>query len=48
MTNFTAFYKYIDSYGTKLFTVVTLPDSSGKFPVFVVRTPYVDIYEDEK
>ena len=48
MTNFTAFYKYIESDGTRLFTVVTLPDSSGKFPVVVVRTPYVDIYEDEK
>lgn len=48
MNNFNVYYKYIESHGVKLFTVVMLPDSSGKFPVVVVRTPYVDVYENEK
>lgn len=48
MINYAADYKYIESQGTKLFTVVLLPDSAGKFPVVIIRSPYVDSYENEK
>ena len=43
---YSADYKYIESNGIKLFTVVLLPDSSGKFPVVVFRNPYMDVYEN--
>ena len=50
MSGYVADYKYIESKGTKLFTAVLLPDSKGKFPVIVFRSPYVDNFEaqDEK
>jgi len=41
-------YIYLESKETKLFTVVLLPESTGKFPVVIVRTPYVDRFENEK
>lgn len=46
MIKYTIDYKYIECEGAKLFTVVLLPDSTGKFPVVVFRNPYVDIYEN--
>ena len=46
MIKYSADYTYIESDGVKLFTVILLPDSSGKFPVVVFRNPYVDIYEN--
>ena len=48
MVKYTADYKYIESNGTKLFTVVLLPEATGKFPVVLVRSPYVDSYENKK
>lgn len=40
-------YYYIESDNTKLFTAVLLPEKTGKFPTVIVRTPYVDRYENE-
>ena len=47
MLNCICKYEYINSNGAKLFTVVLLPDSTGKFPVVLMRSPYVDMYENE-
>ena len=42
---------YVESEGAKLFTAVSLPENSGKFPTVIMRNPYVDdaenIPEDE-
>ena len=38
----------MESNGIKLFTVVLLPDITEKFPVVIVRNPYVDGCENEK
>ena len=46
MIEYLADYKYIESQGAKLFTVVLLPGSTGKFPVVIIRNPYVDIYKN--
>lgn len=48
MINYVANYQYIESKNTKLFTVVLLPNSTDTFPTVIVRTPYVDRYENEK
>lgn len=48
MIKYIADYKYVESDNVKLFTVVLLPDSTDKFPVVIVRSPYVDKYENEK
>lgn len=48
MINYVADYYYVNSEETKLFTVVLLPESMGKFPAVIVRTPYVDRFENEK
>lgn len=48
MIKFKADYYYVDSKEAKLFTVVLLPKSTGKFPVVIVRCPYVDKFENEK
>lgn len=37
-------YEYIVSGNEKLFTVILLPGDSGKFPVVIIRTPYVTKY----
>jgi len=47
MINYTTHYTYMESEGFKLFTVVLLPDSKGKFPTAIYRTPYVAHYENE-
>ena len=36
------YYQYIPANGAELFTVVCLPDASGKFPTVIYRKPYVD------
>ena len=41
-------YEYVYSDGIKLFTVVLLPEKAGKFPTVIIRTPYVDKFENEK
>ena len=46
MVKYVADYKYIESEEIKLFTVILLPDSVGKFPSVLVRSPYVDKYEN--
>ena len=48
MITYVADYHYVDSNETKLFTVVLLPESTGKFPVVIERNPYVDKFENEK
>ena len=48
MINYVADYYYLESQETKLFTVVLLPESTGKFPIIIVRTPYVGQFENEK
>ncbi|MBR5586861.1 MAG: CocE/NonD family hydrolase [Clostridia bacterium] len=46
MINFVADWCYIESDGVKLFTSVLLPEKEGKFPIVLIRTPYVDVYEN--
>ena len=46
MITYTMDPSYILSESVRLFTVVLRPDSDGKFPTVVVRTPYVDSYEN--
>lgn len=48
MMKYVADYCYVDSKETKLFTVVLLPNATDKFPVVIVRNPYVDKFENEK
>ena len=48
MIKYVADYCYVDSKETKLFTVVLLPNATDKFPVVIVRNPYVDKFENEK
>lgn len=48
MINYVADYCYVDEKEKKLFTVVLLPNQTEKFPVVVMRNPYVDCYENEK
>lgn len=48
MIKYVVDYKYIELEGIRLFTVVLLPDSAEKYPVVVMRSPYVDEYENEK
>lgn len=44
-------YEYLEFDGDKFFTMVLLPEISGKFPVVICRTPYVrntvDMSEDD-
>lgn len=47
MLNWCVGYEYIASGNVNLFTVILLPKSNGKFPVVIMRTPYVDKYENE-
>lgn len=37
-----AYYTYVESEGERLFTVVSLPDKNGTFPIVIARSPYVD------
>lgn len=48
MLNYVADYQYVESRGVKLFTAILSPDRNGKFPVVIVRTPYVDKFENEE
>lgn len=47
MVDFVADYQYIQSDDAKLFTVILLPELSWKGPVVAIRSPYVDIYEND-
>ncbi|MBR2340478.1 MAG: CocE/NonD family hydrolase [Clostridia bacterium] len=42
MSNFYAYYDYVISRDTRLFTVIMLPSKEGKFPCIITRSPYVD------
>jgi predicted acyl esterase len=42
----TAHFKYLISKNTRLFTVIILPCENGRFPCVVVRTPYVEAFEE--
>ena len=46
MIKFAADYVYTEVGGVKLFAVVLLPEAEGKFPAVIMRTPYVDRYEN--
>ena len=48
MLNYKVDFTYVVSREEKLFTVSLLPDSKGKFPVVIIRSPYVDRYENEE
>ena len=48
MIKYTGSYEYIESCGNKLFTAILLPDKTGKFPVVIMRNPYVNAFEDAK
>lgn len=48
MINYIADYKYIENDGIKLFTTALLPKSVSKSPVVIIRSLYVDGYENEK
>ena len=36
------FYEYLEKDHTQLFTVICLPENTGKFPTVIYRNPYVD------
>lgn len=40
-------YRYLDISGEKLFTIIALPEPSGKFPTVIFRTPYVKHLADK-
>ncbi len=40
-------FTYVQTDGINLFTVIMLPEKTGKFPVVVVRNPYVDEFEQK-
>ena len=46
MFNYYSDYHYLKSGTATLFTVVLVPDRNKKYPIVVVRTPYVDKYEN--
>ena len=41
-----SYYEYLEFNGALLFTVICLPEESGKFPIVIRRDPYVDAVED--
>ncbi|MBR2402261.1 MAG: CocE/NonD family hydrolase [Lachnospiraceae bacterium] len=45
-TRTSAYYEYIKVDNADLFTVILLPDKVGKYPIVVIRNPYVDKYEN--
>ncbi|MBE7053930.1 MAG: CocE/NonD family hydrolase [Ruminococcaceae bacterium] len=47
MIKYHTYYEYVESDGVKLFTCIMLPEKEGKFPVVLVRAPYVDVFENE-
>ena len=41
------YFEYLEYNNAKLFTIVCMPESSGKFPVVIYRDPYVDSTEEK-
>ncbi len=46
MSEFYSDYKYIDSAGNDIFTIILLPSEDGKFPTVIFRSPYVWEHEN--
>jgi len=46
MFSYTCRYDYVPVEDAQLFTVTLLPDGNSKFPTVIIRTPYVDRYEN--
>ncbi len=46
MFNYFSDYYYLKAKSAELFTVTLTPDKVGTYPIVVVRTPYVDGYEN--
>jgi len=42
---FCTYYEYVPSGSVRLFTAILLPNATEKFPVVILRNPYVDKYE---
>ena len=40
-----AYYQYMQAQDAKLFTVLCLPNATGKFPTVIMRSPYVEYAE---
>ena len=47
VTSGCVFHKYLDIDNAKIFTIVCLPQGSGKFPTVIYRNPYVDVAEQQ-
>ena len=43
---FEAYSEFMESDGVKLYTVVVKPNKDGKFPVILMRSPFVDECEN--
>lgn len=41
-----SYHSYVNTLGIRLFTVICLPKSEGKFPTVIFRSPYVDYSYD--
>ncbi len=41
------YYTYVESEGERLFTVISLPEKDGTFPIVIARSPYVDNMADK-
>lgn len=46
MFNYFSEYYYLKAKSAELFTVALAPDGYGTYPIVVIRTPYVDEYEN--
>ncbi len=46
MNTFYSYAEYLPTSGAELFTFVMLPEKDGTFPTVVMRSPYVDQFED--
>lgn len=47
MLSYCCDYCYLPVDGAELFTITLLPEKEGKFPVVILRTPYVDVWEEQ-
>jgi len=46
MSDFSVMYEYLESSGYKLFTAILKPSDEGKYPVIIMRNPYLEMYEN--
>ena len=47
LNNIKSYYQYLHFNNADLFTIILLPNSSGKFPTVIFRCPYVDDFENK-